>query len=129
MPGGSSSGSAAAVAAKLVDIALGSDTGGSVRAPASYCGLFGIRPTHGRLSLDGTMPLAESLDTPGWFARDHRTFERVGAVVLGADANPLPDMPRLLQAEDCFGLAEKGPTRLLDTMSSASTGCSLRWRA
>lgn len=116
VPGGSSSGSAAAVAARLVDIGLGSDTGGSVRGPASYCGLFGIRPTHDRLPLDGTMPLAASFDTPGWFARDHRTFERVGAVVLGADANPLPDMPRLLQAEDCFGLAEKGPTRLLDTM-------------
>ena len=77
MPGGSSSGSAAAVAGRLADIGLGSDTGGSVRGPASYCGLFGIRPTHGRLSLDATMPLADSFDTPGWFARDGKTFERV----------------------------------------------------
>lgn len=114
VPGGSSSGSAAAVAAKLADIGLGSDTGGSVRGPASYCGLFGIRPTHGRLPLDATMPLAPSLDTPGWFTRDHRTFERVGAAVLGDDPASLPETPRLLMAEDCFGLAEEPVARLLE---------------
>ena len=103
--GGSSSGSMAAVAGKLADIALGSDTGGSVRAPASYGGLFGIRPTHGRLSLKRTWPLAESLDTPGWFARDGKTFARVADVVLGKDRSVLPEIPRLLLAQDMFAQA------------------------
>ena len=84
--GGSSSGSAAAVAGKLADIALGSDTGGSVRAPASFCGLIGLRTTHGRIPLEGIMPLAPSFDTIGWFARDIDLYERVGAVLLGDDA-------------------------------------------
>ena len=92
-PGGSSCGSAAAVAGGLVDFALGSDTGGSVRIPASYCGLFGIRPTHGAITLAGARPLAPSLDTLGWFAREAALFARVGAVLLpedeGALAGPL----------------------------------------
>ncbi|MER8579345.1 amidase [Mesorhizobium sp. M1423] len=83
--GGSSSGSAAAVAGGLADIATGSDTGGSIRAPASFCGLIGLRTTHGRIPLDGTMPLAPSLDTFGWFARDIVTYEKVGTVLLGDD--------------------------------------------
>lgn len=103
--GGSSCGSMAAVAGRLADIALGSDTGGSVRAPASYGGLFGIRPTHGRLSLKRTWPLAESLDTPGWFARDGETFARVGHVLLGKDRIELPEQPRLLLADDLFAQA------------------------
>jgi len=99
--GGSSCGSMAAVAGRLADI----DTGGSIRAPASYGGLFGIRPTHGRLSLKRTWPLAESLDTPGWFARDGDVFARVGAVLLGKDRATLPEAPRLLLADDMFGQA------------------------
>ena len=81
-PGGSSCGSAAAVAASLADFALGSDTGGSVRIPASYCGLFGIRPTHGALSLAGACPLAPSLDTIGWFTRSASLLAGVGEVLL-----------------------------------------------
>ena len=83
--GGSSSGSASAVSNGLCDFALGSDTGGSVRAPANHCGLVGLRPTHGRISLKGVMDLAPSLDTCGWFARDMPTFARVADVLLGAD--------------------------------------------
>jgi amidase len=82
--GGSSSGSAAAVAGGLADIASGSDTGGSIRAPASFCGLIGLRTTHGRISLEGAMPLASSFDTFGWFARDIDTYEKVAEVLLKA---------------------------------------------
>lgn len=81
-PGGSSCGSAAAVAAELADFALGSDTGGSVRIPASYCGLFGIRPSHGAVSLAGACPLAPSFDTAGWFARTASVLAGVGEVLL-----------------------------------------------
>ncbi|WP_011582032.1 MULTISPECIES: amidase [Chelativorans] len=83
--GGSSSGSAAAVAGGLADFAIGSDTNGSVRIPASFCGLIGLRTTHGRISMEGAMPLAPSFDTFGWFARDARTYEAVGEVLLGED--------------------------------------------
>lgn len=103
--GGSSCGSMAAVAGRLADIALGSDTGGSVRAPASYGGLFGIRPSHGRLSLKRTWPLSESLDTPGWFARDGETFARVANVLFSLDKAELPEMPRMIVADDMFGQA------------------------
>jgi len=99
--GGSSSGSAAAVAAGLADFALGSDTGGSVRAPASYCGLWGIRPTHGRVSLQRVMPLAPSFDTPGYFADKPAVFARVAPVFLGDDPRPFT-LNRLLRAEDAF---------------------------
>jgi amidase len=101
IPGGSSSGSAAAVAGGLVDFALGSDTGGSVRAPASFCGIYGIRPTHGRVSLAGACPLASTFDTAGWFARDAALLERVGQVLLGGR----PARPgALVVARDAFEL-------------------------
>ncbi|MGO4570441.1 amidase [Microvirga sp. 2TAF3] len=107
IPGGSSSGSASAVSNGLCDFALGTDTGGSVRAPASHCGLFGIRPTHGRVSLEGCHDLAPSFDTCGYFTRDGATFLRVGEVLLGVDGNPLPEKPRLLLAKDAFSLLDK----------------------
>jgi amidase len=102
IPGGSSSGSAAAVAGGLVDFALGSDTGGSVRAPASFCGVYGIRPTHGRVSLEGACSLAKSFDTAGWFARDAVLLEHVGRVLLGDVA--VPEQGSVLLAEDAFAL-------------------------
>lgn len=102
IPGGSSSGSAAATAGKLVDFALGSDTGGSVRAPASFCGIYGIRPTHGRVSLEGACALARSFDTAGWFARDAVLLERIGRVLLGDPGNV--NHGAALLAEDGFAL-------------------------
>ncbi len=102
--GGSSSGSASAVSSGLCDFALGTDTGGSVRAPANHCGLYGLRPTHGRISLEGALDLAPSLDTCGWFARDIHTFARVANVLLGADAALLPERVRLLRPEDVWSL-------------------------
>ena len=110
VPGGSSAGSAAAVSNGLCDFALGTDTGGSVRAPASHCGLFGIRPTHGRVSLEGCHDLAPSFDTCGYFTRDGATFVRVGEVLLGPDSHPLPPSPRVLLARDAFALLA-GPVR------------------
>ena len=99
--GGSSSGSAAAVAAELCDFAIGSDTGGSVRGPASYCGLWGIRPTHGRVDNSRGMPLAPSFDTVGYFADDAEIFGRVAPVFLGEDRRAFA-LTRLMKAEDAF---------------------------
>ena len=84
-PGGSSSGSAVAVAAGLVDAALGSDTGGSVRIPAATCGVVGLKPGRGLVSLIGVHPLAPSLDTVGTLARDVATAARMLAVISGPD--------------------------------------------
>ncbi|MCZ6533881.1 MAG: amidase [SAR324 cluster bacterium] len=106
VPGGSSSGSAAAVAAGMCDFAIGTDTGGSVRVPASFCGLYGIRPTHGRLDLSGMLPQAPSSDTAGWFARDAGTFARVAEVLL-QEKIPADPPQRLLVATDAFGLADE----------------------
>ena len=105
VPGGSSSGSAAAVAAGLCDTALGTDTGGSVRVPASFCGLYGIRPTHGRLDVTGMLPQAPTSDTTGWFGRDAATFTRVSSVLLG-EAIPTALPTRLIVAVDAFGFAD-----------------------
>lgn len=104
--GGSSSGSASVVSGKAVDFALGSDTGGSVRIPASYCGLFGIRPTHGRISTAGVVDLAPSFDTVGWFARDAALMERIGRVLLRDETRPASPT-RLLVGEDLFELADR----------------------
>ncbi|MBD1379359.1 amidase [Metabacillus arenae] len=82
IPGGSSSGSAAAVSAGLVDFALGTDTGGSVRIPSSYCGIYGFRPTHGAVPIEGVIPLAESFDTVGWMARDPKLLLEVGRILI-----------------------------------------------
>ena len=84
VPGGSSSGSASAVASGIAEIALGTDTAGSIRVPASYCGVWGLRPTHGRVPLEGVLPLAPSFDTCGLLAATGELLERAGLPLLGA---------------------------------------------
>jgi amidase len=111
IPGGSSSGSAAATAGGLVDFALGSDTGGSVRAPASFCGIYGMRPTHGRISLEGACALAKSFDTAGWFARDAVLLERVGQLLLGAET--VPATGELLLAQDAMAVLDEAAAAAL----------------
>ena len=111
--GGSSSGSAAAVSNGLCDFALGTDTGGSVRAPANHCGLIGLRPTHGRVSLEGALDLAPSLDTCGWFTRDMPTFERVADILLAQDESPLPSALRLLTLDELWGLVSDDVAKAL----------------
>jgi amidase len=105
LPGGSSSGSAVAVAAGLADLGLGTDTGGSVRVPASFCGLYGWRPTHGRVPMTGVIPFAPSFDTVGLFARNAAQL-RTGAAAL-LQTPPTQKRPvRLLLAADAFVLAD-----------------------
>ena len=105
IPGGSSNGSASAVAAGLVDFALGTDCGGSVRLPASYCGIFGIRPSLGKISLEGVIPFSASFDVAGWFARDAEMLARVGDVLFGKSPQTTV-ANRLLIAEDAFDFVE-----------------------
>jgi amidase len=137
LPGGSSSGSAVAVAGNLVDFALGTDTGGSVRVPANFLGLFGFRPSHAAISLDGVVPFAPSYDTVGWFARDAHALARVGDALLPAgrgtpitklkfarDAFPLVDAP--LGAElkvTADELADRGSLDLFDGREAEYFDC------
>lgn len=102
--GGSSSGSAALVAAAQVDFALGTDTAGSVRVPASYCGIFGFRPSHAAISTEGVIPLAPSFDTVGWFARDPQVLRDVGHVLLPPPNGNLGTPARAVLAEDLLAL-------------------------
>jgi amidase len=88
LTGGSSSGAASAVAARAVAFAIASDTAGSVRVPAAWCGLIGMRPTHARIPVAGLMPLAPSFDTVGWLARSASLMRKVGAALFGESATP-----------------------------------------
>ncbi|XVF06122.1 hypothetical protein REPUB_Repub06bG0020500 [Reevesia pubescens] len=105
VPGGSSSGSAVAVGAMLVDFSLGTDTGASVRVPASYCGILGFRPSLGAVSTVGVIPMSQSFDTVGWFARDPVILNRVGHVLLHLhDVDPMKPS-QIIIPEDCFRLS------------------------
>ncbi len=108
--GGSSSGSGAAVAAGLCDWAVGTDTAGSVRIPASLCGIVGIRPTHGAIPVDGVIPLARSLDTVGALAPDVRTAAAAMALMAGRLA------PVLSPGEGVGGLRLARPARWVDDL-------------
>lgn len=121
IPGGSSSGSASAVAGGLVDFALGTDCGGSVRLPASYCGILGIRPSHGRISLKGVAPFTWSFDVAGWFARDADVFARVGEALLDEDGKS-PAPRRLLYAQDAFDLLDREVSDALASAVDAAAG-------
>jgi amidase len=116
--GGSSSGPAAAVAAGQADIGLGTDTAGSVRVPASVCGLFGLRPTHGTVPADGVLHLAPSFDTVGWLTADAALLAAVGSVLLPSDPGPPRPVPPS---------SADGPRRLLSPFPP--NGCVLRLAA
>jgi amidase len=112
LPGGSSAGSAAATAAGVCDFALGSDTGGSVRVPASFCGIYGLRPTHGRIDLAGAMAMSPSFDVPGWFASSPGVFRKVGGVLLQGESDKAP-IRRMVIADDAFAETDAGVNTLL----------------
>ena len=105
VPGGSSSGSAAALTTNLYDFSIGSDTGGSVRVPASFCGLFGIRPTHNRINTEDVYPMAPSFDTLGWFAKDIDIFKNIGSVLLNSNEKTEFSFKEFVIAEDILELA------------------------
>ena len=121
IPGGSSSGSAAAAAAGACDFALGSDTGGSVRIPASLCGIYGIRTTHGRIDTKGVMDMSPSFDTIGWLAATAGVFRKVGPVLLGGAAVPAP-IQNLLIADDALRQADAPVAALLRDALAAMAG-------
>jgi amidase len=104
-PGGSTSGPAAAVAGGLSELGLGTDTLGSIRVPASYCGVYGFRPTHGRIPVDGVMPLAQRFDTVGLLARDPGQLRRAAEVLLEETPDVSPPS-RLLVSPVLYSVAE-----------------------
>ncbi|KAL3515533.1 hypothetical protein ACH5RR_022435 [Cinchona calisaya] len=120
VPGGSSSGSAVAVAAELVDFAIGTDTIGCIRIPASFCGILGFRPSHGIASLVGVLPNSQSLDTVGWFARNPSTLHHVGHVLL--QLNPLETRKtrRLIIADDLFQLSKVPKWKTVDVVKKVT---------
>ena len=115
LPGGSSAGSAAACGAGLCDFALGSDTGGSVRVPASFNGIYGLRPTHERIEHSGVADMAPSFDVPGWFAATPGVFRKVGAVLLDS-RRVAAKIDRVVVLEDAFVQAEDPVADLLRTL-------------
>jgi amidase len=107
IPGGSSSGSASAAAAGAANFALGTDTGGSVRVPSAYCGLYGIRPTHGTVSVEGVIPLSPSFDTVGWMANDTKVMLDVGRVLLPEHEREGEEFSRFYFCKDVWETADE----------------------
>lgn len=119
--GGSSSGSASAVSLGHASIGLGTDTGGSIRVPAAYQGLWGIRTTHGAVSRDGLLPLAPSFDTVGWMCRTPELLEEVGEVLLPPTGPPQPPFSGLRVVPALLELAEPDVSAALrDTLGQWS---------
>jgi amidase len=118
IPGGSSSGSASAAASGACDFAIGSDTGGSVRIPAAFCGVYGIRTTHGRVDLAGAMAMAHSFDAAGWFASGPGVFRKVGPVLLEG-VRKEAGISRLIVLDDAFAEADREVTALLSAVLDA----------
>ncbi|KAH7528570.1 hypothetical protein FEM48_Zijuj05G0086000 [Ziziphus jujuba var. spinosa] len=116
MPGGSSSGSAVAVAANLVDFSLGIDTVGGVRLPAGFCGVMGFRPSYGVVSNMGIIPVSTSLDTVGWFAKDHNILRRVGHVLLQLPYAVQRNPRQIIIADDCFQLVKIPADRIVQVV-------------
>lgn len=105
IPGGSSSGSAVAVSSGLVDFALGTDTGGSVRIPSSYCGIYGFRPTHGVVKIEGVIPLAKSFDTVGWMAGNPDLLHKVGKILIDNQQED-GEFTNMVFSKEAWGLLE-----------------------
>ena len=137
VPGGSSSGSASAVALGVAELAIGTDTAGSIRVPASYCGLYGIRPSHGRVPVKGILPLAWSFDTCGLLAADGELLQRAGRVLLQSaghrtTAAPAEPLRTLVLATDLVDQADpavaaavrEGAAQLADALGIALTQTS-----
>ncbi|MET0867600.1 MAG: amidase [Pseudorhodoplanes sp.] len=121
LPGGSSSGSASAAASSACDIAIGSDTGGSIRVPASFCGLYGIRTTHGRVDLTGAMHMAASFDVCGWFSNGPGTFRKVGGVLLDG-ISTAAEIANLVVVNDAFAEADADVASLMQQALAAMAG-------
>ena len=118
IPGGSSAGSASAVAAGTVTFALGTDTAGSIRVPASYCGVWGLRPSHGRVSMTGVVPLAPSFDTIGVLSSSGSLLTPIMDSLLGSNqSSSRRDIVQLVGARDLFDLVV--PTRHGELMEAA----------
>ena len=113
IPGGSSSGSAVAVAAGLVDFALGTDTGGSVRIPSAYCGLFGFRPTHGVVNISGVIPLAKSFDTVGWMTRNPELLYEIGTILIQQEQPNHPNFSSLYFEEEAWSFVDEAIKRII----------------
>jgi amidase len=121
VPGGSSSGSASAAASNACDFAIGSDTGGSVRIPASFCGLYGLRPTHARVDMTGAMDMAPSFDVGGWFANAPAIFRRVGDVLLGGERVDAA-ITNMIVLDDAFAEADAEVAALMKAALAAMNG-------
>jgi amidase len=119
VPGGSSSGSASAVASGECDVGIGTDTTGSVRVPAANCGLFGMRPTHDRVSLAGVMPLAPGFDTVGALARDLPKLTRAMHVLAGLEERASWPAPSVLLPREAWALVEPEVTEACRSWLSA----------